>query len=379
MGTVGNMKIAVLCHPTIGGSGILATMLGYELAERGHHVTFISTKTPFRLIESHANIRFDEVKPVDFPLFQHPDSSLPLINHLLNTAGNGSFDIVHAHYAIPNAAAAVIAKALMPESRFRIVTTLHGTDVVKLGQSHEYSSLIEQALMGSDAVTCVSENLKSLTQQTFPCIRSIDVIPNYYRRRRCLKSRAEVRKDLGVGETDKLLIHLSNLRKVKRIDLLLETFSEALAHSVVPLKLLILGGADFFKDYEEKVESFGLSRHLIFCRDVIHVQDYIEASDIGIFCSEYESFCLGILECMAHGIPVVAFAVGGIPEVLQQGRDGLLCAFGDTVGLARDVVQLAQNDALRLQMGKTASVVAEEKFSPEAAVDQYEALYRRFV
>ena len=369
------MKIAMLCHPSVGGSGILATTLGYEIAELGHQVTFISTKTPFRLIEHHPNIQFDEVKPVDFPLFQHPDSTLPLISHLLQKTREEEFDIVHAHYAVPNAAAAVIAKKLSSDSRFKIMTTLHGTDVVKLGESPEYSEIIQTSLEGSDVVTCVSDKLKKLTQDKFSGINESQTIHNFYRKRKIEKNRETIRNELGLRD-EKLVIHLSNLRKVKRIDLLLETFAKALKQT--PMKLLILGGADF-SVYQDQVEALGLSDHLIFCRDVVHVQDYIEAADVGIFCSEYESFCLGVLECMAHGVPVVAFDVGGIPEVLDHGSSGYLQPFGETGQLANDLTELIRDNRLRLELSLHAKQRAESLFSPERAVERYLNLYQQLV
>ncbi len=359
----------------LGAVESLRPSLGYELAERGHDITFVSTQTPFRLIEAHAHIRFEEVKAVDFPLFSHPDSTLPLINHLLNRTKTQSFDIIHAHYAIPNAAAAVIAKALSPESSFKIVTTLHGTDVVKLGRNPEYSDLIEKALLGSDVVTCVSDNLKQLTLQSFPRIKNPRTIPNYYRKRNVEKDRESMRKELGLGD-EKLVIHLSNLRKVKRIDLLLETFAKARKQQA--MKLLILGGADF-SEYQETVDDLGLTEDVLFCRDVVHVQDYIEASDVGLFCSEYESFCLGVLECMAHRLPVIAFDVGGIPEVLEHGKNGYLRPFDDTDALSSDLVRIIQDDALRLSLASQAQEHAMHCFSPQRAVDLYEELYLQLV
>lgn len=366
------LEIAMICHPSIGGSGILATELGHELALLGHRVTFISTEAPFRLIEHHENIGFESVNPIEFPLFKHPDTTLPLINRISSLLVERSFDLIHAHYAIPNAAAAVIARALNPVQNTRILTTLHGTDVIQLGEKREYHHLIEQTLNASDAVTTVSDNLKRITQKQFQVNQPIHTIHNFYREREITESRENVRKELGVGD-EPLAIHVSNLRQVKRIDLLLNIFAEACRENAA-LKLLIIAGGDF-SPYESTVRDLGITDRVIIRHNVMEVQNYVEAADVGVYTSEYESFCLGILESMAHGLPVLAFDVGGIHEVMDSGKTGYLLPFGDGPAMVDKINVLCRNAALRKEMGNDARKRASELFNPTRIVDQYLDLY----
>ncbi|OUW15513.1 MAG: N-acetyl-alpha-D-glucosaminyl L-malate synthase BshA [Opitutales bacterium TMED158] len=368
-----SLKIALLCHPTVGGSGILATELAHRLAERGHELFVISERPPFRMRIDAPGVHFCESTPVEFPLFKSPDHTLPLATRIAEVCSNREIDIVHAHYAIPHTAAAWIAKELIGAAAPPIVTTLHGTDIVYLGEMPEYRPLLQHVLEASDKVTCVSNNLKERTLALFDLEREIEVIPNFFEPKPITRSRDSIRTSLNVGD-EPLALHASNLRSIKRFDLLLDAFqATASAHNG---KLLVLAGANAERVLPE-IESRGLKGRVIVEDGVYEVDDYYGAADFTIYSSEYESFCLGILEGMRHGLPSVSFDVGGIAEVAVAEETGFLLPFGDTEGLGRAVERLASDRDLRREMGIAAKRRAIEAFSAAVVVDAYLDTYRR--
>jgi N-acetyl-alpha-D-glucosaminyl L-malate synthase BshA len=256
----------------------------------------------------------------------------------------------------------------------RVVTTLHGTDTTLLGRDPGYGPAIRYALERSDAVTTVSEFLKRETQEHLAVERPIEVIHNFFEPHPAKRSREEVRRELGLAEGEAMLLHASNLRPLKRIDVLLE--SAARIRPRDSFKLVILAGADF-TPFAGEVERLGLSGRVVVREQVSDIEDYLQAADIGLFTSDVESFCLSILEAMCFSCPSVATAVGGIPEVVESGRSGLLIPHGDTDGLARAVETLIRDPALRSSMGVAARLRARELFSADAIVSRYERLYRR--
>jgi N-acetyl-alpha-D-glucosaminyl L-malate synthase BshA len=369
----GKLNIALLCHPTVGGSGILATELGHRLADRGHDVYVISEQPPFRLDRSHPNIHFCESTPVEFPLFKSPDHTLPLATRIAEVCRNHRIDIMHAHYAIPHTAAAWIAKELIGKASPPTLTTLHGTDIIYLGAKEEYRPLLQHVLNASDRVTCVSRNLKERTEALFSLDREIVVIPNFYEPKPISRSREEVRGSLKCANGP-LAIHASNLRSIKRVDLLLEGFRRALDDC--DAQLLILAGADAAR-IEPEIQKRDLQSKVIIQSGVYDVDEYYAAADFTLFSSEYESFCLGILEGMRHGKPSVSFEVGGIPEVVEANETGLLVPFGDVDRLGKAIASLANDAELRERMGKKAEQRAREQFSAETVVDSYLKIYRQ--
>jgi len=369
----GKLNIALLCHPTVGGSGILATELGHRLADRGHDVYVISEQPPFRLDRSHPNIHFCESTPVEFPLFKSPDHTLPLATRIAEVCRNHRIDIMHAHYAIPHTAAAWIAKELIGKASPPTLTTLHGTDIIYLGAKEEYRPLPQHVLNASDRVTCVSRNLKERTEALFSLDREIVVIPNFYEPKPISRSREEVRGSLKCANGP-LAIHASNLRSIKRVDLLLEGFRRALDDC--DAQLLILAGADAAR-IEPEIQKRDLQSKVIIQSGVYDVDEYYAAADFTLFSSEYESFCLGILEGMRHGKPSVSFEVGGIPEVVEANETGLLVPFGDVDRLGKAIASLANDAELRERMGKKAEQRAREQFSAETVVDSYLEIYRQ--
>jgi len=369
----GPLKIGIACFPLIGGSGILATALGSELARRGHEVYFFSYAQPVRLDLPQDNLHFHRVDVAHNPLFPSPDYTLPLAVKMAEVARSQQLDLFHVHYAVPHALAACLASQMLGPSAPRIVTTLHGTDTTLLGQDPDYRTAIEYALVHSDAVTAVSESLRQQTQEIFRLQRHIEVIPNFFTPTKARRGREEVRRDLGVTD-EFLVLHMSNLRPVKRIDLLLRTI--ALSKSRDRLRLLILAGGSF-DPYEPLLDELGLRNRVIVRQNMAAVEEYLEAADAGLYTSEYESFGLGILETMFYGKPVVASRVGGIPEVV--GDSSPLYPFGDLSASAAALDALVESPELARELGERSRNRALERFSADRIVPQYEALYRRVV
>jgi len=368
------LKIGITCYPSVGGSGILATALGEELARCGHEVHFISYERPFRLPDNAPRLFFHPVVVNDYPLFKYPDYTLPLSVRMAEVSRDHKLDVLHVHYAVPHATAAILARSMLPPGQQpRVVTTLHGTDSTLLGCDPGYGPAIHHALVQSDAVTTVSEFLKQETQRVLGFNGPMEVIHNFFEPRKPRRSREDVRRELGLRD-EALLFHSSNLRPVKRIDLLLETIARI--HPRESFKLLVLAG-ESFAPFVSEMRRLGLDNRVIVRERVNDIEDYLQAADIGLFTSETESFCLGILEGMCFGCPGVATRVGGIPEVVEENVSGKLVAAGDAEALARSVEELIQNPSLREAMGKAARQRAREKFSGNVIVPRYEALYRR--
>ena len=369
-----SLKIGITCYPSVGGSGILATSLGQQLAQRGHEVHFICYERPFRLAESAPRVHFHQVAVSDYNLFKYPDYTLPLSVKMAQVSRDHQLDILHVHYAVPHATAAILARAMCSESqRPRVVTTLHGTDVTLLGTNPQYGPAIRHAAESSDAVTAVSGFLKSEAQRLLGIERPIAVIHNFYEPATPSRSREDVRQELGVADGEVMLLHTSNLRPVKRIDLLLEAVAQIRPRD--SFKLVILAGENF-APFAAEVRRLGLHERVVVRERVFDVENYVQAADLGLVTSQSESFCLSILEAMNFACPSVATSVGGIPEVIDHLRTGILVPFGDATALARSIENLVQNPAQRREMGRAAKEFARANFAAQAIVPRYEALYR---
>jgi len=351
----GPLKIGIACFPLIGGSGILATALGSELARRGHEVYFFSYAQPVRLDLPQDNLHFHRVDVAHNPLFPSPDYTLPLAVKMTEVARSQQLDLFHVHYAVPHALAACLASQMLGASAPRIVTTLHGTDTTLLGQDPDYRTAIEHALVHSDAVTAVSESLRNQTQEIFGLKRPIEVIPNFFTPNKPKRSREEV-------------------RPVKRIDLLLRTI--AMSKNRGRIRLFILAGGPF-DPYEPLLDELRLRDIVIVRQNTAVVDEYVRAADAGLYTSEYESFGLSILETMFYGKPVVAFRVGGIPEVI--GDSCPLYPFGDVTAAAAGLDMLVESPDLVRELGERSRNRALEQFSADRILPQYEALYRRVI
>jgi L-malate glycosyltransferase len=368
------LRIGITCYPSVGGSGVLASALGEELARRGHEVHFISYEQPFRLPVDASRIFFHPVAINDYGLFKYPDYTLPLSVKMAEVSRDHQLDVLHVHYAVPHATAAILARSMLPSAQQpRVVTTLHGTDTTLLGRDPGYGPAIRHALAASDAVTTVSEWLRQETRRLLAVDRPIDVIHNFFAPRSPARSRDAVRQELGL-EGEAMVLHLSNLRPLKRVDLLLETLARVRPRT--SFKLVILAGADF-SPYATQVRELGLEDRVIVRERVGGVEDYLQAADLGLYTSDTESFCLSILEGMCFGCPSVSTRVGGIPEVVDDGISGLLVAPRDVDGLSRAVERLIGDPAARAAMGRAAREAARERFSADRIVPRYVELYRR--
>src|SRR5438874_11365918 len=292
---------------------------------------------------------------------------------MAEVARSQQLDLFHVHYAVPHALAACLAAQMLGSLAPRIVTTLHGTDTTLLGQDPDYRTAIEHALVHSDAVTAVSESLRQQTREIFRLQRQIEVIPNFFTPNKPKRSREEVRRDLGLTD-EFLVLHLSNLRPVKRIDLLLRTVAKS--KNRARLRLFILAGGPF-DPYEPLLDELSLRKRVIVRQNTAVVDEYLAAADAGLYTSEYESFGLGILETVLYGKPVVAFRVGGIPEVI--GDSSPLYPFGDLRAAAAALDALVESPELARELGERSRNHAREMFSADRIVPRYEALYRRVV
>jgi N-acetyl-alpha-D-glucosaminyl L-malate synthase BshA len=369
-----SLKIGITCYPSVGGSGILASALGEELARRGHEVHFISYERPFRLPADAPRIFFHPVVINDYDLFKYPDYTLPLSVKMAEVSSAHGLDVLHVHYAVPHATAAILARAMLPpEKQPRVVTTLHGTDTTLLGRDPGYGPAIHHALTQSDAVTTVSHYLKQETRRLIGYECKIDVIHNFFTPRPARRSRGEIRAELGLRD-EVLLFHASNLRPLKRIDVLLETAARLRPRN--GFKLVILAGASF-APFAAGAQRLGLAENVIVREQVLDIEDYLQAADIGLFTSDSESFGLSILEAMCFGCPSVATRVGGIPEVIEDKVSGLLATAGDVNALAAAVQSLIDNPNHRRELGEAAQRRAREHFSADAIVSRYEDLYNR--
>lgn len=368
------LRLAITCYPSVGGSGILASELGEELAARGHEIHFISYERPFRMPEG-PRVFFHPVKVSSYDLFKYPDYTLPLSVKMAEVSREHSLDLLHVHYAVPHATAAILARAMLHEEhRLRIITTLHGTDTMLLGRDPGYGPAIRHALENSDAITTVSEFLRRETVRLLGVQRPIEIVHNFFEPHPATRSRAAVRAELGLRDGEALLLHLSNLRPLKRIDLLLDTVARLQGR--VPFKLAVLAGADS-APFAAEVARRGLGGQVVIRERVTEIEDYLQAADLGLFSSEAESFCLSVLELMSVGCPSVAFAVGGMGEVSRSGETGLLVPFGDTAALAAAAETLLLDPKKRSAMGEVGRLHARKNFSAAAIVPRYEALYRR--
>jgi N-acetyl-alpha-D-glucosaminyl L-malate synthase BshA len=352
---------------------VIASTLGQELAKRGHEVHFISYDRPFRLPVDSPRIHFHPVAINEYGLFKYPDYTLPLSVKMAEVSRNHQLDILHVHYAVPHATAAILARCMLPpELQPRVVTTLHGTDTTLLGSDPGYGPAIYHALTQSNAVTTVSEYLKVETGRVLGFDGPMQVIYNFFDPGTPSRSRQEMRRELGIGD-EAMILHSSNLRQTKRIDLLLETLARV--RPPESFKLVILAGGSF-APFLEEVRRLGLEDRIIVRENVLEIENYLQAADLALYTSENESFCLSILEAAFFGCPSVATHVGGIPEVIEDNVSGLLVPFGYPDQLAQAVEKLIQDVSLRTKLGRAAQANTRQAFSADAIVPQYEALYQ---
>lgn len=372
------MNVGIVCYGSVGGSGIIATELGKALALRGHEVHLLSGETPARLGGYQPRLLFHRVASPSYPLFREPQYLLSLANQIVQVSREHHLDIVHAHYAIPHATAAYLAKQILaaggPNGAPRVITTLHGTDITLLASDRSYSETVAFCIQQSDGVTAVSESLKVDTIRELGITRDIRVIYNFLdcskNRRRDVTGLCDSLKPAG----QKLLIHVSNFRPVKRATAVIEIFARVRRH--LPARLLMVGDGPDVAAATRLARALGISDDVEFLGEQDEVVPLLSAADVFLLPSSEESFGLASLEGMACEVPVVASRVGGIPEVVEDGVSGFLHDPEDLDGMAASAVKLLTDEALHRQFADAASRTARERFCESKIVPIYEAYYR---
>jgi N-acetyl-alpha-D-glucosaminyl L-malate synthase BshA len=374
------MNIAVVCYASVGGSGIVATELAKSLARRNHQVHLISTEPPFRLGDYEAGLVFHRVHTPSYPLFREPQYMLSLATQIVQLSREFRFDIVHAHYAIPHATAAYLAKQILASTPGahvpKVITTLHGTDITLLGSDPSYSETVAFSIEQSDGVTAVSESLKRDTYQALPLKRDIRVIPNFLE---CDEHKKRDLPDLRArlcppDRYDKLIIHLSNFRPVKRVEAVVEIFQRV--RQRVRAKLIFVGEGPELNKAMRMVHERGLACDVEALGEQDQVVPLLSVSDLFLLPSSQESFGLAALEAMACGVPVVASRVGGLPEVVEEGVSGFLRAPEDTTGMSDAAIALLTDSELHTKFAKAGLERVRRHFCSKLVVPQYEAYYQ---
>jgi N-acetyl-alpha-D-glucosaminyl L-malate synthase BshA len=365
------MRIGISCYSTFGGSGVVATEVGKALAARGHEVHLLSPSIPPRLIGFEDRIFFHEVTASTYPLFEAAPYSIALASKMADVAAHHGLEIMHAHYAIPHASAALLARMAL-EGRLKVVTTLHGTDITVVGSDPSYLSMVRLAIRESDAVTSVSEYLREETYRTFQVPRPIDVIPNFVTAP--TGPRPECRKWLAPGATS-ILTHISNFRPVKRVMDIMRVFE--LVRREHPARLVMVGDGPDRAEAEAYARDHGFDQEVRFTGKQLDIDTVLACSDIFLLPSATESFGLAALEAMAHQVPVIASRVGGLPEVVRHGVDGYLEPLGDVQAMAQDALTLLRDAPLRKRMGLAAQERALTTFDEGPVIDLYESVYER--
>jgi L-malate glycosyltransferase len=371
------MNVGIVCYASIGGSGIIATELGKRLAARGHKVHILSSELPARLGDYQPGLFFHRVETPSYPLFREPQYLLSLANKIVQVSRDERLDVVHAHYAIPHATAAYLAQQILAATHKtcvpRVITTLHGTDITLLGSDRSYSEIVAFSIDESNRVTAVSESLRNDTYRELAVQSDIKVIPNFvdcsiYKRR----DMAALRAQLAPGG-ERVLIHVSNFRPVKRVQAVIEIFARVRAH--VPVRLLMVGDGPELAGALRLARSLEIADHVEFLGEQDQVVQLLSASDAFLLPSSQESFGLAALEAMACEVPVVASRVGGLPEVIEDGRTGFLHAPADLDGMAHSTLRLVTDASLHARMAEAARRSARERFCDDKIVPIYESLY----
>ena len=369
------MKIGITCYPTYGGSGIVATELGKELADRGHEIHFISYALPMRLNTARANIQFHEVEVTNYPLFDHPPYTLALATKMAEVSEVYGLDLLHCHYAIPHSVSAFLAKSMLPGRRLPVVTTLHGTDITLVGSDRSYLPITRFSIDQSDGVTAVSHYLKEATINVLGVKNSIEVIYNFVN---CDKYKPSTNKDLKdyfAPDGQKILIHVSNFRAVKRPVDVVDIFVRV--QKQIPAVLLMVGDGPERSNAEWAARHSGVERKVHFLGKQDNIEDLIGISDLLLLPSETESFGLVALEAMACEVPVVASRVGGLPEVVTDGEEGFLVEPKDVGKMAERSLAILADESNRREMGKRARKKADAHFCSNRIIGSYEAFYRK--
>jgi N-acetyl-alpha-D-glucosaminyl L-malate synthase BshA len=373
------MRIGIVCYASLGGSGVVATELAHALALRGHDVHIISSDEPFRWRAGVPGLSFDRVDTPAYPLFREPQYLLALTNAIVRISRDHRLDIVHAHYAVPHATAAYLARQILTAEHVptppRMLTTLHGTDITLVGSDPSYARVVAFSIEQSDGVTAVSRSLRSATVDTLGLSSPIRVIPNFldcetYRRRPV----PDMDRRLRAGGVDHVVVHASNFRPVKRVGAVVEIFR--LIRERIAARLVLIGDGPERDAVERRVVDSGLQQVVEFAGEQHDLVPWLSAADLFLLPSQQESFGLAALEAMACEVPVVASRVGGLPEIIDDGRTGYLREPDDIDGMAERGIALLADAELRARIGRAAAAHVRERFCAELIVPQYEQCYR---
>lgn len=369
------MKIGIVCYPTYGGSGVVATELGKALAKEGHQVHFITYSQPTRLDFFNENLYYHEVSIKEYPLFQYPPYELALASKLVDVVEHEKLDILHVHYAIPHASAAHLARQILAKKGIVIpfVTTLHGTDITLVGKDATYEPVVTFSINESDAVTAVSEDLRKETLEHFKITKEIEVIPNFIDLERFKKQKKDHFKLAICPQGEKLIVHTSNFRKVKRVNDVILVFNNI--RKAMPVKLLMVGDGPERNKAEELCRQLGTCDDVRFLGKLEAVEEVLSVSDLFMMTSEKESFGLAALEAMACEVPVISTNAGGLPELNKHGESGFLCQIGDIEDMSEKAIYLLQDE--HLPRFKAGALKRAKEFDVTQILPVYENLYER--
>ncbi|WP_149277078.1 N-acetyl-alpha-D-glucosaminyl L-malate synthase BshA [Pareuzebyella sediminis] len=368
------MKIAIVCYPTFGGSGVVATELGIALANRGHEVHFVTYRQPVRLGLLNNNIYFHEVHVPEYPLFHYQPYELALSSKLVDTIKLYGIDLLHVHYAIPHAYAGYMAKKMLEEEEIYVpmITTLHGTDITLVGKHPFYKPAVTFSINQSDVVTSVSENLKQRTLESFDIRKEIEVVPNFIDKRKYETAYTDCQRSLMAEDNEKIVTHISNFRKVKRIPDVIKVFYKI--QKKIPAKLIMVGEGPEKERAEMLCDSLGISNKVIFLGNSNEIDRILCFSDLFLLPSESESFGLAALEAMMNKVPVISSNTGGIPEVNLDGITGYLSDVGDVEEMAENAIAIL-GDEKTLEQFKQNAVDSALRFDIQKVLPLYEKLY----
>lgn len=372
------MRIGIVCYPTFGGSGVLATELGKALANKNHQVHFITYQQPVRLSEFNANIFYHEVRVPTYPLFDYPPYETALSSTMVDVIVNNHIDLLHVHYAIPHASAAYLAKKILEKQgkKIPVITTLHGTDITLVGRDKTFAPVVTFSINESDAITAVSQNLRDETFKHFKIEKEIEVIQNFVDVNRFQKKPIDAFRRVIAPDGEKIILHASNFRKIKRVGDVVRIFAEVTKQ--VPSKLLLVGDGPERPAVESLCRDLGLFDEMRFVGKQEQIEEILAIADLFLLTSDYESFGLAALEAMAAGVPVISTNAGGLPEINIDGQTGYLGDVGDIKTMSERAIQLLSNDELLKEFRKNA-VTQALNFDIQNIVPRYEALYNRFL
>ena len=373
------LNLGIVCHPAYGGSGVVASELGLELAARGHHVHFFSHSLPFRVPDAHPNTYFHEVEVTSYPLFKYPPYTLALATKLAEVCRKQPLDVLHVHYAIPHAVAAwLCTQMLPPEQRPATITTLHGTDITLVGLDNSFFEITRFSLDQSDGITAVSDQLAGETLRLFSTARPVKIIPNFVDSNKFTPElRSQSRRSAFARPGEFLLGHISNFRPVKRVLDVIRTFH--ILHRSLPAHLMMIGEGVDLEPARNLAAELGILEHVTFMGPVDRVPEVLSQLDLFLLPSEYESFGLAALEAMACGVPVVASSTGGLPEVVEDGKCGYLCEVGDVRTMAERAAELLGDKQKITRFSAAARERARNEFEPSRIVDTYEDFYLQII